>query len=283
MQRLLEHAEAANSDGLVLIRNARVIVDETFGKRERPIYISSAGKSLVSMGIGHLLHTGHIESLDTPVWTFFPEWKQGLKQEITIRHLLNHTSGLQNNTNASVELEPPPNWRVADVVRLALAAELTEAPGDTFRYNNKAVALLGGIIERASGHRMDAYFETEFFRPLGITEYDWIRDEANQPTAHGAFVISARSLARFGEVMLAGGALDGTSFFDATWVDASFYADGYRGNYLVVVPTAGIVAARVKGHSADIDLQRDMYCEFVDDIVAIATACQTPAGRRGQR
>jgi CubicO group peptidase (beta-lactamase class C family) len=199
-----------------------VLVDESFGHDGSPVYIASAGKSLTSLAIGRLLATGALDSLDQPVSSLFPEWRQGRKRTITVRQLLNHTSGMQNHPNASVELEPPPNWRVPDVVRLALAAELSDEPGSTARYNNKAVALLGGIIERASGRRMDTYFEEEFFRPMGITRYDWIRDEAGQPTAHGAFLLTARDLARFGELMRNGGVLDGRHYFHAEWVDSSF-------------------------------------------------------------
>ena len=373
LQSLIQAAQESNSEGLVVLHDGRLLVDTTFGKPRRPIYIASAGKSLASMGIMRLLELGMLDSLDQTVASLYPEWRQGRKAGITVRQLLAHTSGLQNHPNASVELEPPPTWRVPDVVKLALAAEVTEDPGSAWRYNNKAVALLGGVIERASGLRMDAFFEREFFQPLGITEYDWIRDDAGQPTAHGAFVLTARDFAKFGEVMLGRGELDGRRYFAAAWVDSSFavsqpfdersgllwwrlpahtrytidgvridsirarvadssfvravetlrdrrfedraayeaamhdalgpnwqqrlnetllplglsfarrtysdevaayYADGFRGNYLVVIPEARVVAARVRGPGEDYDARAHTMDDFIERVAALAAGCR---------
>src|SRR3546814_19063982 len=67
-----------------------------------------------------------------PVADFYPEWKQGQKQQITLRMLLNHSSGLQNARRADVEIYPAP-----DAIQLALAAELSSKPGTAASYNNK--------------------------------------------------------------------------------------------------------------------------------------------------
>ncbi|MDX1666044.1 MAG: serine hydrolase [Saprospiraceae bacterium] len=197
-----------HSDAVIIMQNGSIVYEDYFGAEEKPIYIASAGKSLVALAIGRLIDDGLLDSLDQPVHTLYPQWKQGNKKDITIRMLLNHTSGLQNNPNASVELEPPPDHQVHNVIELALAAELSSMPGEKVAYNNKAVALLGGIIEEASGKRMDAYFEDHFFAPLGITQYDWIRDKSGNPTAHGAFVLKPSDLLKFGQLLLDRGVYD---------------------------------------------------------------------------
>lgn len=67
--------------------------------------------------------THAITSIDDPVFKYYPEWRQGQKQNITLRHVLTHTSGLQDPGNSSdVERSP-------DAVRLALAAELSDPAG----------------------------------------------------------------------------------------------------------------------------------------------------------
>ena len=93
----------------------------------------SATKSVVALAIVLLLDEGKLASLDEPVSNIFAEWKQGRKRDITVRMLLDHTSGLQNVANAGEELEAAP-----DLVKLALAAELSSDPGTTFSYNTKA-------------------------------------------------------------------------------------------------------------------------------------------------
>lgn len=222
LKQIRKRAKETHSDALIIIQNNKPILQDFFSQEEKPIYIASAGKSLTALAIGKLIDKGLIDSLDQCVADFFSEWKQGNKKDITIRMLLNHTSGIQNNPNASVELEPPPDYKVDDVIKLALASELSNAPGKAFNYNNKAVALLGGLIEKVSGKRMDIFFKEEFFDPMGITDYDWIRDRAGNPTAHGAFVIKPSDFAKFGKLLLNNGVYEGVQLISPGWIEESF-------------------------------------------------------------
>jgi CubicO group peptidase (beta-lactamase class C family) len=220
LARLLERGRETNSDALIVIQNGKVLVEQYYGKQKGAVYIASAGKSLTALAVGKLLDQGKIKSLDQPVSDFYPEWLQGRKKLITIRMLLNHTSGIQNVQNAGVEIErkmPPVN-----AAKLALAAELSNVPGTNWEYNNKAVGLLGGVIERASGKRMDVYFEEEFYKPMNIREFDWIRDEDGNPAAYGGHVIEPMGLAKFGLLMLDGGQFDGKQILSRSFVEEVF-------------------------------------------------------------
>ncbi|HEX8334186.1 MAG TPA: serine hydrolase domain-containing protein [Segetibacter sp.] len=219
---IIRIGKETHSDGIVIIKDNKVLVEEYYGTPNTPTYIASVSKALTSMAIVKLLSEGKIKSIDQPVADFYPEWKQGNKRFVTLRMLLSHTSGMQNERNAGLELEPAPTWRAKNIIKLALAAELSDKPGTVYSYNNKATALLGGIIEVASGKRMDTYFEEEFFKPMNITEFDWIKDEDGNATAHGAFRLKARDLAKFGQLMLNKGEYNGVRFFEERWVDSSF-------------------------------------------------------------
>ena len=94
LEEIKVKAKSTHSDALLIRHNGKIIHEEYSSQKQEPIYIASAGKSLVSLAIGRLLKKKQLDSLDQPVWTLFPEWKQGMKKEITIRMLLNHTSGL---------------------------------------------------------------------------------------------------------------------------------------------------------------------------------------------
>jgi CubicO group peptidase (beta-lactamase class C family) len=220
LARLLERGRETNSDALIVIQNGKVLAEEYYGKPKGAVYIASAGKSLTALAIGKLLDQGKIKSLDQPVSDFYPEWLQGRKKLITIRMLLNHTSGIQNVQNAGVEIErkmPPVN-----AAKLALAAELSNPPGTNWDYNNKAVGLLGGIVERASGKRMDVYFEEEFYKPMNIREFDWIRDEDGNPAAYGGHIIEPMGLAKFGLLMLDFGRFEGKQILSRSFVEEVF-------------------------------------------------------------
>lgn len=134
LDALVDAARAANSDALVVLRDGEVVFESSFGQPIAPIESMSVTKSVVNLALGHLYTEGKITSLDQPVHHYFPEWKQGRKQDITLRHVLSHTSGLQNVRHTGVEIYPSP-----DFVRLALAAELSDAPGERFAYDNKAL------------------------------------------------------------------------------------------------------------------------------------------------
>lgn len=140
LETLLKRGADSHSDAIVIIKDDQVVGQWYFGKPQALIETQSDTKSIAALAIGCLLHDGKIKSLDEPVCDFYPEWNQGRKKLITIRQILNHTSGLQANPHTE-EIYVSPNF-----VQLALAAELTTDPGTAFFYNNKAVNLLTGII-----------------------------------------------------------------------------------------------------------------------------------------
>lgn len=214
---------AAESDALLVIHDGRVLVDTASDTGQRPIELMSATKSVVALGVGLLLMDGALESLDTPVHTFFPEWAQGRKRDITVRMLLDHTSGLQNSPNAGEEIYPAP-----DAVQLALAAELSSTPGEVFAYNNKATNLLAGVIGKAAGQPMDVYLNARLFQPLGIVPGPWYRDASGQPHGMAGLPLSAHDAAKLGQLLLDDGlAPDGKRLLPEGYVQA-LYAAGPR-------------------------------------------------------
>lgn len=284
LEELQVAAEQAGSNAVIILQDNELIAEWYFGHEERPVEIMSVLKSIVSLGVGHLITEGLIDSLDQPVYTFYPQWKQGRKQEITIRHLLNHTSGLQNVSNAGAEIYPSPN-----AIKLALAAELESDPGSKFSYNNKAVNLLAGIIKKATGQRMDQFFASKFFNPMGIEQYQWYFDESGNPHAMAGLRLLAQDLAKFGQLILNNGVWEGEQLVSKEYIGtmldqgqpydarfgllwwrlldendniAAYYGDGYLGQTLMVVPEYGIVAVRQVARSNDYNPSNDGFREF---------------------
>lgn len=284
LEELHVAAEKAGSNAVVILQNNEIIAEWYFGQEKRPIEIMSVLKSIVSLGVGHLLTEGKIDSFDQPVYTFYPQWKQGLKQQITIRHLLNHTSGLQNVSNAGAEIYPSPN-----AIKLALAAELDSDPGSKFSYNNKAVNLLAGIIKKASGQRMDQFFASEFFNPMGIERYRWYFDESGNPHAMAGLRLLAEDLVKFGQLIITKGVWGDQRFISKEYIETmldqgqpydprfgllwwrlldennnikAYYGDGYLGQTLMVIPEHGIVAVRQVSQSNEYNPETDGFSEF---------------------
>jgi CubicO group peptidase (beta-lactamase class C family) len=208
LDNLVARARATHSNALLVWQHGKLIREEYFGTRPHGEPLMSTTKSIVALAIGKLVDDGKLRSFDQPVSDFYPEWKQGQKRSITIRHLLTHTSGLQNENNAGIEIYPAP-----DAIKLALAAELSDPPGTRFSYNNKATNLLAGIVQRASGQRMDRYIADQIFRPLGIVDARWVElDPAGTPYAMSGLMMTAADLLKIGQLVLGNGSLLSDSY-----------------------------------------------------------------------
>jgi CubicO group peptidase (beta-lactamase class C family) len=214
LMRLKEKAEAEGSDAVVVVKDGKLIADWDFGKERGPIHAMSATKSVVSLAIGRLIDEGKI-TLDQPVSDFFPEWKQGRKQLITVRHLLNHTSGLEDKATSGEIYNSP------DFVQFALAADLVSDPGSKFFYSNKATNLLAGVVRRGSGQPLDEYVKREIFEPLGIKDFMWSKDPAGNPHGLAGLHIRAIDFARIGQLMLDEGVWRGRRIVSKEWVAQS--------------------------------------------------------------
>jgi CubicO group peptidase (beta-lactamase class C family) len=215
LEELVAAAEKSKSSALVVIKNGKLIGEWYFRGAPRPIETMSATKSIVSLAVGRLIDDGKLK-LDQPIYELFPEWRQGRKKSITLRHLLSHTSGLQAQPTTGEEIYPAP-----DFVKLALAAELSDEPGARFFYNNKAVNLLAGVVAAAAGKPLDEYAREVLFAPLGITDFKWQHDRAGNPHAMAGLRLRAIDLAKIGQLLVDGGAWRGKRVISKEWIDQS--------------------------------------------------------------
>lgn len=261
----LESWAIASGTSALVVSIGEQTIFELSGERARsPIHVMSVTKSVASLAIGRMLRDEQLASLDLPLSELFPEWRQGQKQAITLRHLLTHSTGIQDVPNAGLEIEPAP-----DVVQLALAAELTEAPGERFRYNNKASNLLATVVERRTGQKLDDYLRQGVLRELGIDEVDWLRDASGNPYVMAGLSLEATDLLRVGRLMNAGGTWQGKQLIDPTYAaealdaqrddntrvglmwwrvegePAGYQANGWLGQWLVGFPALDVVAVRL--------------------------------------
>lgn len=212
-----------------------------FSDADGPLHVQSVTKSVVNLIVGRLVTLGHLGSIDEPVHRLYPEWRQGRKRLITVRMLLEHTSGLQNVAMATEEVNPSP-----DVVQLALCAEL------------------------------DAFARDELFGPMGIEGFAWERDQAGNPRASGGLLMRAADLAKLGQLVLQRGEWRGRRlvaeawfaemerragegdestllwlqlFDDTTGERLAYRAEGDMGGYLLAFPRRQLVVVRLVGEA----------------------------------
>jgi D-alanyl-D-alanine carboxypeptidase len=163
---------------VAVVKNGRPLVVKGYGFADlendvpatpETVYrIGSVTKQFTSAAIMRLMEQGKL-SLDDTLQKFFPNFpSQG--NRVTVRHLLNHTSGIKSYTSLG------PKW--GRLMRLDLAPDSMVSlfanepfdfkPGDAWRYNNSGYFLLGMIIEKLSGKPYGQYLQDELFTPLGL-------------------------------------------------------------------------------------------------------------------
>lgn len=196
---IVKRCEETATDCLVVMVDGKVVLDKWFADKPMRIESMSATKSVVNLAVGLLVKEGKLKSVDEPVSKFYPDYKGGGKEKVTVRHLLDHTSG--------IEAKPDTGdiYSSSDFVQNALEKPLTEEPGTRFFYNNRAVNLLAGVIGKAASERMDKYLDRKLFKRLGITDWAWTFDKAGNPHGMSGFQVRPQDMAKIGQFVLEGG------------------------------------------------------------------------------
>ncbi|MHA3770161.1 exo-beta-N-acetylmuramidase NamZ domain-containing protein [Verrucomicrobiota bacterium sgz303538] len=170
--------------------------------------------------------------LDAPVKTYIPEFVGSGKDSITVRHLLTHTSGLRPGLALA---EGGNGW--ARAIALACSEKPLNPPGTIFRYSDINFIVLGEVVSRVSGQKLQDFCANEIFKPLGMRDTgflpadslreriaptervngEYLRGTVHDPTSrrmggvagHAGLFTTAADLARFSRMFLQGGELDG--------------------------------------------------------------------------
>ncbi len=239
---IMEKAVAdGNIPGGVLLvgHNGRVVYREAFGSRSlEPVRermtldtvfdLASLTKCVATtISVMKLVEEGRVR-LNDPASAYLPQFAQNGKQDITLRELLTHYSGLAPD----LDLQAP--WTGRDTgFAMAMAQKPVNPPGSRFVYSDINFEVLGFIVEKVSGEPLDQFAEKHIFKPLGMrhtgfrppeerlphiapTEYDehgkMLRGVVHDPTArrmggvagHAGLFSTADDLALFAQDLLSG-------------------------------------------------------------------------------
>lgn len=176
--------------GTVLIaKDDTVLLDKAYGysaknvpmKIDTKLNIGSVGKSFTAVAICQLAQAGKL-SFDDTVETYVPELATLSNGQMTIRHLLNHTSGLGNFFEAPGYMENKDKiTKVSEMLRYITYEPLKFKPGEGFSYSNSGYIVLGLIVEAVSGQDFYTYVNEHIFRPAGMTSTGYYAKTDNIP------------------------------------------------------------------------------------------------------
>jgi CubicO group peptidase (beta-lactamase class C family) len=142
--------------------------------------IGSITKQFTAAAVMRLVEQGKVK-LDDDMSKYIPQFPlQG--RHVTIRQLLNHTSGIHSYTSS-------PDWQNTwskdlspdEIIAFVARDTFDFAPGSAFRYNNTGYVMLGMVIEKASGQRYADYLAAQFFKPLGLKHTAYCPSKTTDP------------------------------------------------------------------------------------------------------
>jgi CubicO group peptidase (beta-lactamase class C family) len=195
--------------------------------------LSSTTKSFTSALLGIAIDRGYIPGVDQPISEFFPEipeLSQPPKSDLTLEHMITMSSGLQWDQTTYPILDSRNDiarmQRASDPWQFYLSRPLVSTPGSRFLYSEGSINVVGEVIKRASGLRLDHFAEQYLFEPLGIEQHWWavIRSDIGFVWASGDLRLRPRDMARFGQLYLQGGEWHGQQIVPQQWVEASVVA-----------------------------------------------------------
>jgi CubicO group peptidase (beta-lactamase class C family) len=241
MDRLRASANPLVHSVLIVV-GGQLVLEEYFPGRTHPTYgerpivfergtlhcLSSVTKSVTASLLGIAIAEGFIASENEPIFGFLPDYADldtGQRSNITLKNVVTMSAGLQWDEQSYPIGDPRNDLTVwfnhpGDLVRFVLERPVVADPGTVFVYNGGITNVLGEIIRRATGERLD-YFSRRVFAPLGITEYTWYLLRPDFVYASGDISLRPRDMAKLGQLYLQGGVWEGEQVLPAEWVEAS--------------------------------------------------------------
>lgn len=183
--------------------------------------MQSITKSVVALLTGVALDRGIIKNVDAPLLSFFPEYADLASPErerITLRDLLTMQAGLDWQIKPYLSM-PRRVDAAPDPYRLVLEQPMVAEPGKRWRYNNGVAELVGGVVQKATGRRLDQFAKDVLFEPLGITDWEWGRMASGDPGASWGLRLRPRDLAKIGQLVLNRGTWHGRRLVSSGWIE----------------------------------------------------------------
>lgn len=179
-------ADADFFSGAVLVANDEETIHAgaygTVNTLDTQINLGSANKMFTAVAIMQLVEQGSVQ-LDAPVGRYVPDYpNRDAAANVTIHHLLTHTSGVGDYFNETYMKRKKEIRSVAEILPLFAGEPLAFRPGAQWQYSNGGYALLGRVIELVSGMSYEDYVQRHVFAPAGMTRTS---GDAREPYARG--------------------------------------------------------------------------------------------------
>ncbi len=271
------YIESNNSVAFIIIKNDSIQYEKYFRGYDQTNIVPSfsMAKSVTSILIGCAIDDGYIKSVDEPITNYLPELKKNGLEKVTIKHLLQMTSGIKFNESYVNPFGDAASFYYGrDLRKLIKRMKLKSEPGKQFEYISGNTQLLGAILERSlKGKSITQYLQKKIWRPIGM-EYgaSWSIDKNKNGLEKTFCCINARArdYAKIGRLYLNKGNWNGKQIVSQKWVEEStkidttdgsaayyqyqwwipsrngdYMAEGILGQFIYVNPSKNLVIVRL--------------------------------------
>lgn len=222
---------AINTEGIIIIRNGYIVAEAYFGNfSENSKHGSfSVAKSFIGALIGIAIHNGIIPGINEKIFNYFPLWQTPStdvrKKNITIKHLLTMSSGLEwNETEYYNDTSQNDVFIMAeedDFIEYVLNKPSEFEPGALWSYSSGDSMLLSGIIQESSGVTAYQFAKQYLLDPIGSPGISWENDPAGHTVGGWGIGATVREYAKFGYLYLNKGKWEENQVVQESWVDLS--------------------------------------------------------------
>lgn len=282
--------ERTYTNALLIIKHGTIVTEVYRNKTNASTHFISfsMAKSITSILIGDAIADHHIHSIDDQITRYVPELKGTGYDGVTIREALRMRSGVDYDerydfSHPSLAAAMFEDSLVESKIRFATFARIVGRaypPGEHFNYSTLETAVLGWVLQRATGESISRYMEERLWKPAGMESYGfWILDGA-PANGHGpdeaprefngaGFNAVLRDYGRLGLLMLRNGrGPDGSQVIPSGWVHESTDARdtqplepgmplGYQYQWWTIAGTDAYTAIGLQGQFIFVDPDTD--------------------------
>lgn len=244
LETFLKQWPTANIHAVVVARHGKLVMehylsgtDRRFASEDLGVVrftpttkhdVRSISKSVTALLVGIALGEGKFPPLKSAAIDSFPEYAHLRTPEnarITFRDLLPMAHGWKWDESVawlSPDNTERPMFEATDPYRFIWEQPVIVPPGTLFNYSGGATTLLGGVLARSTGRKIDDYAREKLFGPLSITDFEWLHfRNAQEVAAFGGLRLRPRDLAKIGQLMVSGGMWNGQRVLPEGWVAES--------------------------------------------------------------
>ena len=305
---LATELEELQSIAYLVIVNDSIRVEQYWEGYNADSYTNSfsMSKTIISILTGIAIKEGKIKSVNQQIGDFLDDFKDGDNSRVTIKHLLTMSSGI----NFSESYTNPLGFMAqayfgTDLRALVKTCENVEEPGVEFRYLSGNTILLSLVLQKATGQSLSEYASEKLWNPMGARNpaYWSLDAEEGVEKAYCCFNSNARDFARLGQLYLKNGNWKGNQIVPADYVAASivpadlverdngedlkrygyswwmcdyrddhiYLAEGFKGQYIAVIPSKNAVIVRLARTRSKEKVQRlpkDLF-SYIDHVMDI--------------